>query len=65
MTPLSKSGSPSSIPDEYCPISITPVLSKVYGHLLAKHLNAYAETNDFFPVCNLVFISVWALVIPF
>ena len=48
VTPLSKSGSPSSIPSEYRPILITPVLSKVFECLLAKHLNAFAETNDLF-----------------
>ena len=49
VTPLSKSGSPSSIPGKYRPILITPVLSNVFEHLLAKHFNAYAETNDLFP----------------
>ena len=45
VTPLSKSGSRSLIPSEYRPISVTPVLPKIFEHLLAKHLNAYAETN--------------------
>ena len=27
------------------PVNITPVLSKVFEHLLVKHVNAYAE-ND-------------------
>ena len=49
VTPLSKSGSPSSIPSQYRPISITPFLSKVFEQLLAKHLNAYVETDDLFP----------------
>ena len=49
VTPLSKTGSASAIPSEYRPISITPVLSKVFEHLLAKRLNVFAENNNLLP----------------
>ena len=49
ITPLCKCGSGSSCPSDYRPISITPILSKVYERLLAKRLNAYAESNHLFP----------------
>ena len=48
ITPLSKCGSSSSCPSDYRPITITPVLSKVYERLLARRLNAFAE-NKLFP----------------
>ena len=49
ITPLCKCGSGSSCPSDYRPISITPILSKVFERLLAKRLNAYAESNHLFP----------------
>ena len=49
ITPLCKCGSGSSCPTDYRPISITPILSKVYERLLPKRLNAYAERNHLFP----------------
>ena len=49
ITPLCKCGSGSSCPSDYRPISITPILSKVFERLLAKRLNAYAESNNLFP----------------
>ena len=58
VTPLSKCGSPSSIPGEYHPISIIPVSSNVLECLSAKRLSAYAETKDFFLVYNLILIMV-------
>ena len=39
-------GSSSS---DYRPVSITPIVSKIYEHLLAKRLNALAKGNNFFP----------------
>ena len=48
MTPLCKCGSGSSCPSDYRPITITPVLSKVFERLLAKHLNAFAEKKNLF-----------------
>ena len=36
ITPVSKCGSSSSCPSDYRPITITPVLSKVYERLLAQ-----------------------------
>ena len=49
MTPLCKCGSGSSCPSDYRPITITPVLSKVFECLLAKHLNTFDEKNNLFP----------------
>ena len=53
--PMSKSGSPFSIPSECHPISITPLLSKVFEYHLAKCLNAYVETNYLYPSLQLGF----------
>ena len=43
ITPVPKSGSVNSCPSDYRPITITPVLSKVFECLLAKRLNNFAE----------------------
>ena len=53
ITPLLKSGSANSCPSDYCPITITSVLSNVFEHLLAKHLNNFAEEKK--PSLNLQF----------
>ena len=37
------------VPLDYRPISITPILSKIFERLLAKRLNAFAEVNNLFP----------------
>ena len=49
ITPVPKGSGAGSCPSEYRPISITPVLSKVFERLLAKRLYAYAESNNLFP----------------
>ena len=49
ITPVPKGSGAGSCLSEYRPISITPVLSKVFEHLLAKHSYAYAESNNLFP----------------
>ena len=49
ITPLSKCSSNTPYPSDYRPITITPVLSKIYERLLARRLNAYAEKNKLFP----------------
>ena len=41
VSPFSKGSSPSASPNDYRPISITPVLSKVFERLLAKRLSSY------------------------
>ena len=46
ITPVTKSGSANSCPSDYRPITITPVLSKVFERLLAKHLNNFAEKRN-------------------
>ena len=43
ITPVRKSGSANSCPSDYCPVTITPVLSKVFEHLLAKCVSNFAE----------------------
>ena len=49
ISPMPKSGTPGSCSSDYRPISITPILSKLFERLLAKRLNNYAENNNFFP----------------
>ena len=49
ITPLSKCSSNSSYPSDYRPITITPVLSKIYERLLARRLLVFAERNKLFP----------------
>ena len=40
---------------EHRPISITPVLSKVFERLLAVHLQRYLESGGFFPTCQFTY----------
>ena len=49
VTPLSKGITPSSSPSEYRPITITPILSKIFERLLAKHLCKLAEDSGLLP----------------
>ena len=49
ITPTSKTVTAGSSPSDYRPISITPILSKIYERLLAKRLNTFAECNNLFP----------------
>ena len=42
-----KSGRANSCPSDCRPVTITPVLFKVFEHLLAKLLNNFAEKNNF------------------
>ena len=49
ITLVPKSGSANSCPSDYCPITITPVLSNVFECLLAKRLNNFAEKKNLFP----------------
>ena len=46
---LPKGLNPSSSPSEYRPISITPILSKIYEKLLSRRLCRYAEDNNLLP----------------
>ena len=46
ITLVPKSGSANSCPCDYHPITITPVLSKFFECLLAKHLNNFAERKN-------------------
>ena len=49
VTPIPKGSSPSIHPEEYRPISITPVLSKVFERLLAKRLTRFININKLLP----------------
>ena len=49
ITPVPKSGSANFCPFDYRPTIITPVLSKAFERLLAKHLNIFAEKRPLFP----------------
>ena len=49
ITPLPKGASASSDPADYRPITITPVLSKIYEKLLYKRLSKYVENNNMLP----------------
>ena len=49
VTPIPKGSSPSVNPDEYRPISITPVLSKVFERLLVKRLYRFIDDSGSLP----------------
>ena len=49
ITSTYKSVSAGSCPFDYRPISITPIVFKIFECLLAKCLNAFAEVNNLFP----------------
>ena len=49
ITPVPKSGSTNSCPSDYRPITVTPVLSKVFECSLVKRLNNFAEKKNLFP----------------
>ena len=49
VTPIPKGSSPSVNPEEYRPISITPVLSKVFERMLAKRLHRFIDDAGFLP----------------
>ena len=55
ITPLCKCACGSFNPTDYRPISITPVLSKIFERLLAKRLSAFAEHNRLFPLLQFGF----------
>ena len=40
-------GAPSPDIENYCPISITPILSEVYEKLVSHKLSSFCENNDF------------------
>ena len=49
VTPIPKGSSPTQFPLEYRPISITPILSKVFEKLVAKRLSKFVDLNNFLP----------------
>ena len=55
ITSVFKSGGANSCLSDFCPITITPVLSKVFERLLAKRLKSFAEKNSLFPNLQLGF----------
>ncbi|KAK3894304.1 hypothetical protein Pcinc_001927 [Petrolisthes cinctipes] len=55
ITPIPKGATASSNPSEYRPISITPILSKIFERLLARRLNSYCNNNDLIPISQFGF----------
>ena len=49
ITPIPKGASASTLPSEYRPISITPILSKIFERLLAKRLIQYCDSIGAIP----------------
>ena len=49
ITPIPKGASPSIHPNEYRPISITPILSKIFERLLAKRLTRFLDVKKLLP----------------
>ena len=49
ITPIPNGSSPTQFPLEYRPISITPILSKVFEKLVAKRLSKFVDLNNFLP----------------
>ena len=49
VTPIPKGSSPSTSPDEYRPISITPILSKIFERLLSRRLYRFLDDSGLLP----------------
>ena len=49
VTPIPKGSSPTQFPLDYRPISITPIISKIYEKLISRRLYKYADSNNFLP----------------
>ena len=49
ITPIPKGASASPSPSEYRPISITPILSKIFERVLAKRLSKFCENFNLLP----------------
>lgn len=49
VTPIPKGASATSCPSEYHPISITPILSKVFERLLARRLTLFCGQHNLLP----------------
>ena len=49
VTPIPKGSSPSIHPNDYRPISLTPVLSKIFERLLAKRMYNFLDFNKLLP----------------
>ena len=50
ITPIPKGSAPSIHPNDYRPISITPVLSKIFERLLARRLTQFLDINKILPM---------------
>ena len=64
VTPIAK-GPPSSSVENYRPISITSVLSKVLERLVPVHLGRFMECSGVLPTTQLLIGKVWVPVIHF
>ena len=49
ITPIPKGSSPTQFPSDYRPISITPVISKIFERLISRRLYSFIEANDLLP----------------
>ena len=49
VTPIPKGSSPTSNPSEYRPISITPILSKVFERLISRRIYRFVEDLNLLP----------------
>ena len=49
ISPIPKGTSPTQYPSEYRPISITPVLSKIYEKLIVRRLSKFIDTKEILP----------------
>ena len=65
ITPVPESGSANSCPFDYRPITITPVLSKIFDRLLAKSLNNLLRRETSSQNYSLVSAKVLVLLMPF
>ena len=49
VTPIPKGSSPTQFPSDYRPISITPILSKIYEKLIYRRLYKYVDSMNILP----------------
>ena len=49
ITPIPKGSSPTQFPSDYRPISITPIISKIFERLISRRLYSFIEANDLLP----------------
>ena len=55
ITPIPKGSNPSQFPLDYRPISITPIISKIYEKLISRRLYKFADSINFLPATQFGF----------